>query len=58
MFPDSAIDSAFRFSKRKSHYVVNHGLASYFKELLKKDVDKSDVYAVSFNESLNHATQS
>ena len=43
MFPDS--------------YVINHGLATHFKQILKDGITKSDCYVVSFHESLNDITE-
>ena len=37
--------------------MINHGLASYFKSLLKTSLDRSDVSSFSFDESLNEATR-
>ena len=36
--------------------MINHGLAPYFKSLLKTSLDRSDVSSFSFDESLNEAT--
>ena len=38
-------------------YVINHGLAPYFKSLLKTSIDRSDIFSFSFDENLNEATQ-
>ncbi|XP_047123731.1 uncharacterized protein LOC124806683 [Hydra vulgaris] len=57
MFPDSKIAEDFTMSTSKVSYIVNHGLAPYFKTLLKEEITKSDCYIVSFDESLNDITQ-
>ena len=44
-------------STSKVSYIVNHGLAPYFKIILKDEITKSDCYIVSFDESLNDKTQ-
>ena len=57
MFPDSNIASAFSMAPTKVLYVINHGLATHFKQILKDGITKSDCYVVSFDESLNDITQ-
>lgn len=58
MFPYSSTASVFSLSWTKAHYVVNDGIASKFKQLWLHDIKKSDILVVSFDESLNQATQS
>ena len=36
--------------------MVNHGIASYVKDILRDNVGKSDWYVVSFDESMNGIT--
>ncbi|XP_047140612.1 uncharacterized protein LOC124815840 [Hydra vulgaris] len=57
MFPDSKVAEDFTMNTSKVSYIVNHGLAPYFKTLLKEEITKSDCYIVSFDESLNDITQ-
>ena len=51
MFHDSKIAKSFKLGADKLRYTVNHGLAPYFKNILVANVQKSDVYAISFDES-------
>jgi len=37
--------------------MINHGIAPYFKAILKEKVTSSDVFVISFDESLNPVTQ-
>jgi len=57
MFPDRKIASKMELGKDKLKYVVNYGIAPFFVEELKKQVDESDWLAVSYDESLNKVTQ-
>lgn len=57
MFPDSKIAASMELGKTKLKYIVNHGLAPYFKDLLKERVLKSQWFSVSFDESLNKSIQ-
>ena len=58
MFPDSAIAKSFTLGRQKMAYVTSHGLAPYFKEILKDRVITSDsCFVISFDESLNDVTQ-
>ena len=52
MFPDSNAASAISMAPTKVLYVVNHGLATHFKKILKYGITKSDSYLVLFDESL------
>ena len=58
MFPDSNIAKLFSLGPDKLRYMCNYGLAPYFSQLLKEEVQKSEMYIISFDESLNDATQS
>ena len=57
MFPDSKAAEEFSMSSSKISYIVNHGLAPYFKTILKDEITKSDCYIVSSGERLNDMTQ-
>ena len=39
-------------SKTKFGYVMNFGLASYFKDLMLKEIKASDCFGVPFDESM------
>ena len=47
----------FSMGCTKSMYVINHGLAPFFKSQLTDDFEKSDIHVFSFGESLNDVTQ-
>ena len=52
MFPDSAVaDSSLQ--KDKCAYYLNYGIAPYFQSILVDEIQKSEYYAPSFDESLN-----
>ena len=57
MFPDSNVASAFSLAPTKVVYVINHGLATHFKQILKDGITKSDCCVVLFDESLNDITR-
>ena len=38
-------------------YIVNYGVAPYFKQLLDAKLKKAPLYTLSFDESLNEITQ-
>ena len=57
-FPNNATAEEFSLGRTKSTYVVNHGLSPYFKELLKQNVNLSDFFVMSFDESFNSVTRS
>ena len=64
IFPDSNVASAFSMAPTKVLYVINHGLATHFKQILKDGITKSDCYIydcysyiVTFDESLYDITQ-
>lgn len=44
MFPDSQIASQFSLGKDKARYVINFGLAPYFKSELLNTIKKSEVF--------------
>ena len=58
MFPDSAIASNIHVGPDKLKYITNWGIAPYVKEQLKNSIDKAEYVVISFDESLNHITQS
>ena len=51
MFPEFEATKSFQMSWSKSMYVVNHGLAPYFKSVLKTNLHKADFLVYSFDES-------
>lgn len=57
MFPDSAIAKSFELGADKLKYVINFGIAPYFKDILDDILKKSNHYVISFDESLNDITQ-
>ena len=57
MFLDSSIASNFAISEDKIRYMVNYGIAPYFKGLLIDEIKKSLCNSISFNESMNIKTQ-
>ena len=57
MFPGSQIAQKVRLEPNKRKYMVNHGITTYMKDILRDDVRKFDLYVVSFDESTNDITQ-
>ena len=58
MFADSQIAKQFQCGKTKCSYLINFGLAPYFKEkLMKKLHVPGTKYVISFDESLNKVLQ-
>ena len=58
MFPDlKSAPNYFTLARTKSLYVINHGLAPFFKNQLEIVLRKSELYVHSFDESLNLVTQ-
>lgn len=57
MFPDSDIAKKFQMKKDKLGYVITYGLGPYFQNQLAKIIRECDIYAVSFDESLNKISQ-
>ena len=62
---DLILTFAAMFPSSKGHLIwpgpnlcmwVNHGLAPYFKSLLKTSIDRSDFFSFSFDESLSEPT--
>ena len=57
IFQDSKAAMKMELGPTKLHYVVNYGIAPYFKNILKEDITSSDYFVVSFDESLNKTIQ-
>ena len=57
MFSDSSVAQEFQLGADKLKYVVNWGLAPYFKDILKENLRKSEFLVISFDESLNKSTR-
>ncbi|XP_057299676.1 uncharacterized protein LOC130630266 [Hydractinia symbiolongicarpus] len=57
MFPDSKIAQSFELGPTKVHYIINFGIAPYFRDILYDSLKKVECYVVSFDESLNTVTQ-
>ena len=57
MFIDSEIAKSFQLSKTKCGYIINFGLAPYFKEHLLKSLRVSPYFVLSFDESFNQTLQ-
>ena len=57
MFPDSEVAAQFSLGKSKCRYMLLFGIAPHFKSILKKDINTSSFYSVSFDESLNSVIQ-
>ena len=57
MFSDSRIAKSFKLSKTKCVYLINFGIAPYFKEALRKEIINAPVFSLLFDESMNHILQ-
>ena len=57
MLPDRKVAEEFSMSISKVSFIVDHGLAPYFKTILKDEIKESDCNMLSFDESLNGITQ-
>ena len=57
MFPDSAIAQTYSLGEDKIRYSINCGIGLHFKTILMDNIKNSDCYVISFDESLNKATQ-
>ena len=53
MFRHSEIAKFFQLSKTKCGYLINYGLAPYFKDVLLKSINSSEFFVLSYDESLN-----
>ena len=56
MLPDSKIASQMRLEHSKNCYKVNFGIVPHFASVLNHEISKSEIYFLSFNESLNKRT--
>ena len=54
MFPDSQVAKTFACGKTKCKYLVCHGIASYFKEVLTKSLLELEHYVCLYDESYNN----
>ena len=57
IYPDSQIAEDFKLGHLKLMYIVNYGIAPYFKQFLDAKLKKVPLYTLSFDESLNEITQ-
>ena len=57
MFLDSKIAKLFSLVPDKLRYACNYGLAPHFHQLLTEKVQKSEIFVISFDESLNDSNQ-
>ena len=54
MFPDSQVAKIFAYGKTKCKYLVRHGIAPYFKEVLTKSLMELEHYVCLFDESYSN----
>ena len=52
MVPDSTIAEKFCLQKDKYVYFINYGIAPPFRSILIDNIEDSEFYAISFDESL------
>ena len=57
MFQDSPTASKLSLGATKMSYLLNFGIAPYFKNLLLDEIKASPYYVLSFDESLNTVLQ-
>ena len=57
MFDEDSKAKSFSLSRTKVSYIVNFGLAPYFKEKLVENINKSGIFSISFDESFNKVLQ-
>ena len=57
MFPEFEATKSFQISLSKSMYLVNYGLAPYFKSVFKTNLHNADFLVYTFDEILNDVTQ-
>ena len=57
MFNDSQVAKKFALSKTKCAYLINYGMAPYYKETLVESAKRSPYFAFTFDESLDSAFQ-
>ncbi|XP_066934412.1 uncharacterized protein [Clytia hemisphaerica] len=56
-FPGHETIKLFTLGADKLRYSCNYGLAPYFRSILQDEVKKSEIYVMSFDESLNDVNQ-
>ena len=57
MFIGSEIAKSFQLSKTKCGYLINYGLAPYFKDVLLKSINSSEFFVLLYDASLNKVLQ-
>ena len=57
MFPDSETSETFKLSKTKCGYLINYGLAPFFRDVLLKSINASPYFVISYDESMNKILQ-
>ena len=57
MFPDNNNSNHYQMGADKIRYLVNWGLAPYFKDKLVEDVNRSKFLSIGFDESSHQITQ-
>ncbi|XP_023209542.1 uncharacterized protein LOC111612544 [Centruroides sculpturatus] len=57
MFPDSPIATQFQLGPDKASYIINYGIAHYFREKLINAVTSCNNITISFDKSLNKVAQ-
>ena len=57
MFPDSNVAANLKLGRTKAMYIATYGIAHHFKTLLIAAINKSPIYTLSFDESLNEVAQ-
>ena len=57
MFTDSELAQNVGIKKTKACYLVTHGIAVHFRNMLLDQAKKSKIHVLSFDESLNDNTQ-
>jgi len=57
MFPGHETIKLFSLGADKLRYSCNYGLAPYFRRILTEQIQKSEIYVISFDESLNDVNQ-
>ena len=57
MFKDSESAKGFALSRTKCTYLINFGVAPYFRQELINSIKTSPHFAVSFDKSLNRVLQ-
>ena len=57
MFPNSEIAKTFKLSRTKCGYLINYGLALFFRDVLLKSINASPYFMISYDESMNKILQ-